>query len=58
MKKYLEVVKSSTEEVVKSIDVTDSSDRYIEKMEIGLNINLNHDQYYTRVTEIKETNEN
>jgi len=58
MKKYLEVVKSDTEEVVKSIDVTDSSDRSIEKMEIGLNINLNHGQYYTRVTEIKETNEN
>lgn len=46
MYKYLEIKKYENNEVVKRIDVSDSSDRTIERVESGMNMNLNHEQYY------------
>lgn len=52
MKQYIEIRKYSettTPEVVKRIDVSDKTDRSIDKIDSGININLNHDEYYTRI---------
>lgn len=51
MFKYLEIIKTDTKEVVKRIDVTDKSERTIERTEMGMNINLNHAEYYTTETD-------
>lgn len=45
--KYIEIKKYDDEKVVKRLDVTDKSDRDIDRIEKGMNINLNHDKYYT-----------
>lgn len=44
---YLEIRKRENDEVVKRIDVTDKSERQIDRCEMGMNINLNHEEYYT-----------
>jgi hypothetical protein len=51
MKTYLEVVAFDGNKVVKRIDVTDKSEHQIERVEDGMNINLNHEAYFTRVKE-------
>ena len=63
MYKYIEVVAfkdkvvvvnfqpTFQEDIALRMDVTDKSERSIEKIESGVNINLNHEKYYTRVTE-------
>lgn len=51
MYKYIEIVLYDTNKVVKRIDVKNRSEKQIDKIEDGLNINLNHDQYFTRVSE-------
>ena len=51
--KYLEVVKASTMNVVKRIDVTGCSERKIDSCENGLSINLNHDEYFIQVEDYK-----
>ena len=43
----VEVVEYKTDKVVKSIEV--SSKRKAEKVMDGLDINLDHDKYYTRL---------
>lgn len=50
MHKYIEILTWS-DEVVKRMDVTGKSDRAIDRIEDGMNINLNHDEYHTRVQE-------
>ena len=45
--KYLEVKNYGDGGVVRRIDVSDKSDSAIDKIESGMNRNLNHDQYYT-----------
>lgn len=56
MKKYIEIVQHGViEKVVKRIDVTSESERTIDKIETGLNINLNHESYFTRVIESETT---
>ena len=47
---YVEVVESSTGKVIKRIYVGGKTDRAIDRVEDGLNINLNHDLYYSQVT--------
>ena len=51
MKRYLEIVEKSTKEVVERLDVTDSSDSTIDRIERGMNINLNRSEYSTRQVE-------
>lgn len=50
---YLEIREYKTDKVVKRYDVTNSSSRMIDKFEDGLNINLNHDKFYTIKNETK-----
>lgn len=51
MKKYLEIISYKEKSVVKRLDVTNESERNIERIETGININLNHDEYYTWINE-------
>ena len=55
MKKYLVIVEDATGDIVKRVEVTGKSDRNIEKIERGMNINLNHNEY--SVDLIEEYNE-
>ncbi len=52
--KYIEVRSFEAEEVVERINVSDMTERQIDKVERGMNINLNHKSYYTQVTESEE----
>lgn len=46
--KYLEIVRMEGSKVVKRFDVTDKGERGIERLERGVNINLNHNEYFTQ----------
>lgn len=48
MKTVISIVKMDTGEVVKEVDVTGQSEGFIERCEAGININLNHGEYFTR----------
>ena len=48
---YIEIVKKENNEVVKRIDVSTKSESQIMRTEMGVLINLNHEEYYTRETE-------
>lgn len=55
MYKYLQIVAFQSETVVKRIDVTGKSESQIDKIDRGMNTNLNHDDYYTvEIESIKE----
>ena len=45
--KYLEVKSYDNGKVVKRLDVSNETDRSIDRIERGLNINLNHEAFYT-----------
>ena len=49
-KRYIEIIHYDTGEVFNKIEVTGKSDRVIEKIDDGINRNLNHDRFYTRIT--------
>ena len=51
MYKYLEIVKDEGNEVVKRLNVSDKSERSIEKIENGMNINLNYNEYTVQYKE-------
>lgn len=51
MKNYIEIIRKSDKVVVKRIDVTGSGERSIDRTEMGVNINLNHNEYYTDTNE-------
>jgi len=51
MYKYIEVKKYDTDEVVKRLDVSDISERSCDRMDNGLNINLNHDVFFTTIND-------
>lgn len=44
---YIEIKRFTDDEVVKRLDASDKSQRSRQKIEDGMNINLNHSQYYT-----------
>jgi len=44
---YLEIVQMEGNKVVKRFDVTGKGERGVERLERGVNINLNHDEFYT-----------
>lgn len=58
MKKYIEVLRYDDYSLVKRIDVSEKTDRTIDKIEAGLNRNLNHEKYFTHsfgtMDELKE----
>ena len=45
--KYLEIKNWEDGGVLRRIDVSAKTDRSIDKLESGMNINLNQDQFYT-----------
>jgi hypothetical protein len=44
--KYLEIVRHFDSKVIKRVDVTGHSERSIDKVEGGMNRNLNHFDYF------------
>ena len=44
--KFILIIETATDKVVKQIDVTGRSRKYIEKCIRGVEINLNHDDYH------------
>jgi hypothetical protein len=54
MYKYIEIVNKKTDEIVSRIDVSQLSERKIDRCEFGMNINLNHLEYFTRIEESQE----
>jgi len=57
MEKYIEIREFGTDEVVKSFDVTGKTKRIIDKLDYGLNINLNQEDFYTIIKETKGKND-
>jgi len=49
--KFLQVLDITTAECVKEIDVTGKTDREIERIERGILINMNTDNYFTDIVE-------
>jgi hypothetical protein len=47
MKNYICVIRYSNGEIVKKVDVTGMAERMVDKVDRGMNINLNHDEFYT-----------
>lgn len=47
---YIEIVSFKNKEVVKRIDVTEKNEKQIERLEYAININLNHQNYFTTVS--------
>ena len=45
--KYLEIKSYEDGKVVKRLDVTGYGDRQLDRIESGMNINLNHEAFYT-----------
>ena len=43
----VQIVEYKTDKVIKDIEVP--TERQAEKVESGININLNHDEYFTRI---------
>ena len=55
-KSYIEVVEYETDKVVHTVDVSDKSPRQAEKIQEGMDRNLNHEKFYMRiVTPFKRT---
>jgi len=46
---YIEIVRDNGNVVVKRMDVTGVSENRINRIEMGVNINLNHKEFTTRV---------
>lgn len=44
----IEIVDRETREVIESFDVEGDTDRAIDKLEAGININLDHQRFLTR----------
>ena len=53
MKAYIQVVSFETEEVIHQIEITGKTHTQIERIDNGLNINLNHEKFYTREVEVE-----
>lgn len=47
--KAIEVVRFKDDVVIHSLDVTGKNEKAIDKIDSGMNINLNHEEYYTRI---------
>lgn len=47
----IEIVHRDTGEVVESMDVSDQTERKIDRIVSGILINLDHENYYTRLVD-------
>jgi len=52
MKYLVQIIKTDTREVVESF--TPTSERQAERLEDGININLNHAEYQTQLIEVDD----
>jgi len=50
MKYYVDIIKTETGEVSREIDCC-TSYKKVERVENGVNINLNHNEYHTEINE-------
>lgn len=46
---YLEILERGTDKIVKRFNSLGRTLRQLEKAQIGCNINLNHEKFYTRI---------
>lgn len=46
---FIEVVETATKKVVRRVEVTRHGERARDRIDSGMNINLNHSEYHTRV---------
>ena len=46
---YIEIKRYDDDTAVARVDVSNSSERSVEQVERGMNINLNHSEYFTSV---------
>lgn len=53
MRKYIEIVKDKTGVVVNRIDITDKSERSIERSESGVHTSWSRSEFHTRIKEYK-----
>ena len=51
MSKYIVIMERETNNIIHEVDVTGKNDRTIDNIEDGMNINLNHDLYFTTLQE-------
>lgn len=51
---YIEVLEYDTNKVVRRIDVSSKPPRTIERIEDGININLDVSRFYTRIVKVEE----
>jgi len=49
--KKIQVIEFDTNTVVKEIDVSNKTDREIERIEDDIHLNLDHEKYYTILSE-------
>ena len=49
MKTTIQIIEFNTEKVVKEVDVTGRSNRSVNRIKAGMDINLNHFEYYTLI---------
>lgn len=54
---HLHIKRMGTDETVKSIGLTSLSERYVEKVTMGLMRNMNLDSYYVDDSEVKAAKE-
>lgn len=54
MKMFIDVRRIVDDEIVHSVDITGKSYSQIERIEMGMNINLDADKYYTDIETRKE----
>lgn len=57
MYKYIEIIETDSEKVVKRIDITNHTQCSADRIENGANINLNHDDYHTDQNEYETEQE-
>ena len=51
MKRWIEVIEYEGDKVVHKVDVSDKSQRQAERVQDGMDRNLNHEKFYTRMVE-------
>ena len=54
MKKVIQIIESKTGNIIHEVDVTGYNERAIDRIESGMNTNLNHDQYHTNEAEVED----
>ena len=55
MKTYIEITRYADNECVKRLDVTGKTERLINKIDNGMNINLNHEEFFTKEVNSKKS---